>query len=115
MSGLPFQNPTLRAHTFLRDMVSDPYYPPALVAELRDVLHALCVQIEATSDLDLDGLYVLTHAATEQINGLQERFEDAGSEIETMARESIGEDFWVIAQAYGFDGDSEELIAPRDW
>jgi len=43
-------------------------------------------------------------------------FEDAGSEIETVARECIGDDFDCIARAYGFgDVDTEELIATRDW
>jgi hypothetical protein len=43
-------------------------------------------------------------------------FEDAGSEIETVARECIGDDFDFIARAYGFgDVDTEELIATRDW
>jgi hypothetical protein len=36
--------------------------------------------------------------------------------IEAAARESIGEEFWFIAKAYGFDdADQEELIAPRKW
>ncbi|WUT26394.1 DUF5713 family protein [Streptomyces sp. NBC_00691] len=40
----------------------------------------------------------------------------AGSEIETVAREAIAEDFWRVASAYGFaDADAEELIATRDW
>lgn len=39
-----------------------------------------------------------------------------GSEIETVAREAIAEDFWRVASAYGFaDADAEELIATRDW
>jgi len=33
-----------------------------------------------------------------------------------VAREEIAEDFWFVANAYGFaDADVEELIAARDW
>lgn len=59
---------------------------------------------------------MLTEAATEQFNLLEAEFEAAGSEIETVAREEIAEDFWFVASAYGFsDADVEELIAARDW
>ncbi|MFN3075152.1 DUF5713 family protein [Acinetobacter sp. TY2] len=54
--------------------------------------------------------------ATEHINVLQDAFDEAESEIETVARESIGSDIYFIAQSYGFvDADQEELISPRDW
>ncbi|MFD0856530.1 DUF5713 family protein, partial [Actinomadura adrarensis] len=36
-------------------------------------------------------LHVLTQAATEQFNDLEYEFDEAGSEIETVAREWIGE------------------------
>ncbi|WP_176737169.1 DUF5713 family protein [Micromonospora citrea] len=40
----------------------------------------------------------------------------AGSEIETVAREAIGDDFWFVATSYGFpDADVERLIANREW
>ena len=44
------------------------------------------------------------------------KFLHADSELETAARQSIGEEFAFIASAYGFeDADVEELIATRDW
>ncbi|WP_267466141.1 DUF5713 family protein [Nocardia puris] len=56
------------------------------------------------------------YAAAEEFNDLQDDFAAAGSEIETVAREAIAEEFWFVADAYGFaDADIEELIAPRDW
>ncbi|MBB1246950.1 hypothetical protein GL263_25885, partial [Streptomyces durbertensis] len=61
-------------------------------------------------------VYALTHAATEEFNELDEALGEAGSGIETVAREEIAEDFAFIASAYGFgNADVEELIAPRDW
>ncbi len=52
---------------------------------------------------------------SEKVNDLQLRFEEHGSEIETVARDCIGMDFDFIACAYGFTADIEELIAPREW
>lgn len=45
------------------------------------------VGIESDRPADLADLYELTHAATEEINGLQGEFEAAGSELVTEARE----------------------------
>lgn len=76
----------------------------------------LCERIEAEQPSNLEALYALTNAATEEFNCLQAEFEAAGSEIETIAREIIADDFWLVASAYGFtDADAEELISTRDW
>ncbi len=45
---------------------------------------------------------MVTGAATEEFNRLEAEFEAAGSEIETVAREEIAEDFAFVASAYGF-------------
>ncbi len=58
----------------------------------------------------------MTQAAAEEFNALEAEFDAAGSEIETVAREEIGGDFWFISQADGFeDADAEKLIATREW
>ncbi|MCX4718501.1 DUF5713 family protein [Streptomyces virginiae] len=65
---------------------------------------------------DPASLYVLTQAATEEFNVLDEEFVAAGSGIETVAREWICEEFRFVASAYGFtSADAEELTAGRDW
>lgn len=108
LASMAIDNETMRAYPFVADMVRAPYFPDAEVKKVQAVLRELCAQIEAERPL--------THAATERINDLQNDFADAGSEIETGARESIAADFVVIAKAYGFDdADAEQLIAPRDW
>lgn len=100
----------------LSDMSADPYFPDHLVAKGKAILLRLSARIEAERPADLAALYVLTHAATEEFNALEEEFEAAGSEIETMARDDIGGAFWIVAAAHGFDGaDPEELIATREW
>ncbi len=108
-------NVELRAHSFLRGMYSDDYFPDVCVDRVKEVLIALCESIEREKPEELEGLYRLTHAATEQINDLEDDFAEHDSEIETGAREAIAEDFARIAKAYGFDADGEELIATRDW
>ena len=74
-----------------------------------------CDSIELEKPRDLQALYALTHAATDEFNALAEAFYEHDSEIETAARECIAEDFGFIASTYGFDADIEEMIATRDW
>ncbi|MGI5170324.1 DUF5713 family protein [Spirillospora sp. CA-253888] len=113
---MPLTNQRTADHAFLKGMYEDGYYPDQVVDKAKAILLRLCARIEAESPADLAALYVLTHAATEEFNELEDDFCAAGSEIETIARELIGEDFWFIAAAYGFpDADHEELIATRDW
>ncbi|WP_420884739.1 DUF5713 family protein [Actinomadura geliboluensis] len=103
-------------HEFLTGMYDDGYFPDHLVDKGKAILLRLCGRIETDRPADLAALYSLTHAATEEFNALQAEFDEAGSEIETVARDVIGEEFWFVATAYGFDGaDIEELIATRDW
>ncbi|WP_030273369.1 DUF5713 family protein [Streptomyces sp. NRRL B-24484] len=113
---MPIANDRIAEHSFLRLLYADAYYPDAVVDRGRGILLRLCERIEAEHPSDLAALYALTHAATEEFNVLQEAFEAADSEIETVAREEIAEDFAFVAAAYGFaDAGVEELIATRDW
>lgn len=109
-------NPQVLAHPFLDQLYKDGYFPDHVVDRGKAILERLCGRIEAEQPTGPAALYVLTHAATEEFNELAAEFEEAGSEIETVAREAIGADFRFVAGAYGFhDADAEELIATRDW
>ncbi|WP_407838646.1 DUF5713 family protein [Streptomyces sp. DSM 116496] len=109
-------NQRVSARAFLKPLYGDAYYPDHVLDKGRDILLRLCARIEAERPADLAGLYVLTGAATEEFNLLEAEFEAAGSEIETVAREEIAEDFAFVASAYGFpDADVEQLISPREW
>ncbi|WLQ37944.1 DUF5713 family protein [Streptomyces castrisilvae] len=113
---MPITNQRVAERKFLRPLYADTYFPDHVLDKGRAILIRLCERIEAEQPRDLTGLYALTHAATEEFNRLEAEFEAAGSEIETVAREEIAEDFWFVASSYGFtDADAEELIAPRDW
>lgn len=113
---MPVSNQQITEHAFLRGLYRDDYYPDPVVDLGKAILLRLCERIETERPADLPALYALTEVATEEFNALQDDFEAAGSEIETVAREEIAEDFRFVAQAYGYaDADVEELIAVRDW
>ena len=54
-----------------------------------------------------DGLYA--------INDLQEEFDENGSEIETVARDCIGENVGYVLKWFDISIDVEEVIRERDW
>lgn len=113
---MPLTNETILAYSFLQPMYDDGYYPDAVVDRVKAVLVDLCQQIEETRPADDDALLALTHQATERINDLQDDFYAAGSEIETVAREAICEDFAIVVEAYGFGHlEDDDITAPRDW
>ncbi|MET7571459.1 DUF5713 family protein [Streptomyces sp. NPDC005492] len=113
---MPVSNEKITEHAFLRGLYRSDYYPDRVVDLGKAVLLRLCGRIETERPADLAALYALTEVSTEEFNALQDDFEAAGSEIETVAREEIAEDFWFVANAYGFaDADVEKLIAVRDW
>ncbi|MBE1878095.1 DUF5713 family protein [Myceligenerans pegani] len=109
-------NPQVAGHDFLKGMYADGYFPDHSVDKVRAILVRLSERIERERPVDLAALYELTCAATDEINEVQDDFDDAGSEIESVARELIADEFGFIGEAYGFaDADIEELIATRDW
>jgi hypothetical protein len=109
-------NQKVLQHRFLAGMYDDGYFPDHLVDKGTAILLRLCERIEADRPADVEAPYTLTHAATEEFNALEAEFDAAGSEIETVARDVIGEAFWFVATAYCFDdADIEELTGTRDW
>jgi hypothetical protein len=109
-------NQQVAGYPFLKGLFEDDYFPDQVVTRGKEILLRLCARIEAEQPSDLAALYALTEVATEEFNALEAEFEAVGSEIETVAREEICEDFGFVASAYGFeDADVEELVAARDW
>jgi hypothetical protein len=111
---MPIQNEKVREHTFLQPMLTDSYFPKHLVGKGQDILRQLAERIEREAP-EGEAVYALTRATTQTFNELQEEFSQAGSEIETAAREAIGGDVEFILAAYGYDVDIEEAIENRDW
>ena len=111
---MAIQNEKVREYTFLQPMLADTYFPKHLVAKGQDLLRQLAERIEREAP-EGEAVYGLTRATTEAFNELQDEFWEAGSEIETAAREAIGGDVAFILKAYGYDVDIEEAIGNRDW
>ncbi|MGW8988338.1 DUF5713 family protein [Streptomyces zhihengii] len=113
---MPITNQQVAGHALLWPMYDDPYFPDHVVDKGKAILLRLCERVEAERPSDLASLYVLTQAATEEFNLLEREFVAAGSEIETVAREWICDEFCFVASAYGFtDADAEQLTGGRDW
>lgn len=108
-------NTEIQNYPFLKEMYNDEYFPDFLIDKGKNILLRLCEEIEKQNPENLDQLYKLTHAATDEFNELAEEFEDNDSEIETAARDCIGTDFYELTKIYGYEADIEELIATRDW
>ena len=106
----------LEGHVFLKGMINDDYFPNELVKEGQEILRELCRKFDLEPPASLEELLKHCHAATELFNELDEKFQAQDSEIETMARDTIAEDFYAVAKAYGFpEADMEDLVEPRDW
>ncbi|MFI5942327.1 DUF5713 family protein [Streptomyces uncialis] len=113
---MPVTDWTIDGYEPLGGMYDDPFFPDHLVDRGKAILHRLSTRIAAAPPADLTALYALTAAATEEFNALEAAFDEAGSELETVAREEIGEAFHMLALAHGYqDADPEKLIAARDW
>lgn len=109
-------NQEVLKHNFLREMYDDGYFPDFLVDKIKVILLDACQQIELKQPKSDEELFLITHAAVEKINELEEEFEENDSELETAAREAMGADFDFVVKAYGFSNvDIEDVIAPREW
>ena len=109
-------NEKIIQHEWLKNMRQDEYFPNFLVDKLEAILLQVCYKIEDQNPNDISILYKITNEAVEVINDLQQDFGDNNSEIETVARDAIGMDFYFIAQTYGFShADTEDLIGNREW
>jgi hypothetical protein len=111
---MPIQNEKMRQRKLLADMLADGYFPKHLVEKSQQVLLRLAERIEAEAPAG-EAVYALTQATAEEFNELQDEFLEAGSEIETGAREAIAGDIAFILEAYGYEVDIEEAIGNRDW
>lgn len=112
---MELKNEKMSNYSFLKEMYEDQYFPNELVDKGKSILLNFCLKIEQENPKNLEELYILSHKATDEFNELQEEFYEKDSEIETAARECIAMDFEFISNSYGFDADTEELIATRDW
>lgn len=103
-----------KSYKLLEDMYNDEYFPDFLVDKIKDLIQSVIDFLE-TGERDLDKIQARFDDMTLAINDLEEEFEDNDSEIETVARDSIGETVDYILRWFDIDIDVEDAIGERDW
>ncbi len=103
-----------KSYKLLADMYNDEYFPDFLVDKIKALIQSVIDFLE-TGERDLDKIQARFDEMTLAINDLEEEFEDNDSEIETVARDSIGGTVRYILKWFDIDIDVEDAIGERDW
>ena len=101
-------------YVLLKDMYNDGYFPIFLVDKIKDLILKLVVYLEM-GEQDTNKIQEKLDEMTIAINDLQDEFDENDSEIETVARDSIGVSVEYVLQWFGIDIDIEDAIRERDW
>ena len=101
-------------YKLLKEMYEDDYYPVFHVDKVRDELQKVIDLLE-TGETNTDVIQEKLDEVVCAINDLQEEFDENDSEIETVARDSIGVTVDYILKWFGIPIDMEEAIRERDW
>ena len=101
-------------YKLLKEMYEDDYYPVFLVDKVRDELQKVIDLLE-TGETNTDVIQEKLDEVVCAINDLQEEFDENDSEIETVARDSIGVTVDYILKWFGISIHIEEAIRERDW
>ncbi len=102
------------SYVLLEDMYNDGYFPDFLVDKVKNTISPVIALLE-NGETDNGIIQKKLDKMTCAINDLQEEFEDNDSEIETVARDSIGTTVEYILKWFGIDIDIEDAIGERDW
>ena len=95
-------------------MYQDGYFPDFLVDKVKAELQKVIDLLER-GETDREAVQEKLDEAVCAINDLQEEFDENDSEIETVARDCIGESVGYILEWFGIPIDVEEAIRERDW
>ena len=101
-------------YKLLDEMYQDDYYPTFLVDKVKDELQKVIDLLES-GETDTEVIQETLDEAVCGINDLQEEFDENDSEIETVARDCIGDTVAYILEWFGIPIDIEEAIRERDW
>lgn len=102
-------------YTLVQDMVNDDYFPDFLVEKLQHLIRSTVISLLENGERDLSTIQACLDKMTLAINDMQEEFEENDSEIETAARDNIGETVEYILKWFDIDIDIETAIRERDW
>ena len=101
-------------YQMLAEMYQDDYYPDFLVDKISALLRKVIALLE-NDETDLKVIQSALDEAVEGINDLQAEFDQNDSEIETVARDTIGETVAYILEWFDINIDIEDAIGARDW
>ena len=101
-------------YRILETMYEDDYYPEACVDKVAELIGKLIAYLEQGGHTGRD-IQAKLDEITAGINDLETDFEEHDSEIETVARESIGSTVSYIIDYFGIDIDIEEALREREW
>ncbi len=101
-------------YKLLDEMYSDGYFPDFLVDKIKEMLCDIITFLE-NGERNIENIQSRFDEMTLAINDLQEEFEENESEIETVARDSIGETVAYILKWFDINIGVEEAIRERDW
>ena len=101
-------------YQLLAAMYRDGYFPNFLVDKVKGLIQNVVNFLE-TGEKDSEKIQKKFDEMTLAINDLEEEFEENDSELETVARDSIGESVAYILKWFDIDLDVEDAIGERDW
>ncbi len=101
-------------YQMLAEMYQDDYYPDFLVDKISALLRKVIALLE-NDETDLKVIQSALDEAVEGINDLQAEFDENDSEIETVARDTIGETVAYILEWFDINIDIEDALGARDW
>ena len=98
----------------LYEMYDDEYFPNFLVDKIKAEIDKV-EAVLAGGEKDTAIIQQYFDTMTRAINDLEAEFDANDSEIETVARESIGEAVDYLLQKYRIAIDLEEALREREW
>ncbi len=101
-------------YKLLDEMYQDEYFPNFLVDKVKGELQKVIDLLES-GETDTEVVQEKLDEVVCVINDLQDEFDENDSEIETVARDCIGETVGYILEWFGIPIDTEEAIRERDW
>lgn len=101
-------------YVLVKYMYEDDYFPNFLVDKVKNLILNLIAYLEM-GEQDITKIQEKCDEMTLAINDLDEEFDENDSELETGARESIGDSVEYVLKWFEIPIDCEEAIRNREW
>lgn len=103
-----------KSYKLLEEMYADGYFPDFLVDKVRDEVQKIIKLLE-TGETDEGVIQENLDGMVCAINDLQEEFYENDSELETAARESIGETIDYVLKWFAVPINLDEALRECEW